>query len=258
MSRLLITTLTALVGAMTLPSQARELHSQDPVRHSLVGLAREAQAAGLPADSRLSLSRAWVEGAQAEVCAVARGADGDLLIEDGRLQMKQVFFRKSGAHWKVERAKRIVMGEDDTVDTACGRPSADAVMASALKEMDAHPPTAGIVNKAAKDAVKTAAQTTVNCDAAEPKQASTEPSGRGVVSLPGRSLLHSSPDLACYMGKHIVGGDKVVIQAHVPGWTRISYTHPITHVTTVGWVKSERVKLSVEAASQGNKLASAP
>lgn len=251
MSRLLMPLMAGLLCIGT--AQARELHGQDPVRSSLVALARDTQAAGLPADSRLSLSRAWVEGSQAEVCAVARGADGDLLVREGRLQMKQVFFRKQGSQWKVERAKRIVMSESDSIDTACGRPSTDTMMAAALKEMDAHPPTAGIVNKAAH----TSAKATVNCDAgdaADSKPGATEPSGRGVVSLPGRSLLHTTPDLACYMGKHIVGGDKVIIQAQVPGWTKVSYTHPITHVTTVGWVKSERVKRMDDSGAQKTAL----
>jgi hypothetical protein len=41
-----------------------------------------------------------------------------------------------------------------------------------------------------------------------------------------------------------VEGDKIVVLARVPDWTQVRYTHPITGVITVGWLKSERIKLS--------------
>ncbi len=243
----------SLLSAVCATTGARELDAKDPVRASLISLARNAQVPGLPSDSRLSLSLAWIDGGQAKVCAAARGADGDLLVQDGRLQLKRVVFQKRGAHWAVERAEHLVMGEDQSMPDACGHSVPDPQLATALKELDKHPPTAGIrsapVAKSVAHAANAPAAPQAQCLDAEPKHANPQPSGPGVVSLPGRSLLHFAPDLACYMGKHIVGGDKVQILAHVPGWTRVSYTHPITHVTTQGWVKSERVRLDERSAA---------
>lgn len=245
--------MTCVLSAVCATSGARELDTNDPVRASLISQARDVQVAGLPSDSRLSLSLAWIEGGQAKVCAAARSADGDLLVQDGRLQLKRVVFQKRGSRWAVERAEHLVMGPDQSMPDACGQGAADTQMAAALKELDAHPPTAGIRNtpavKALAHAANGPASLQARCLYAEPKHAKPQPSGPGVVSLPGRSLLHFAPDLTCFMGKHIVGGDKVQILAHVPGWTRVSYTHPITHVTTQGWVKSERVRLDDRSVS---------
>lgn len=253
MSRLLISVMTGLLWAGCATAHARELSAKDPVRASLISLARDAQADGLPSDSRLSFSLAWVDGTQAKVCAAARGANGDLLIEDGQLQLKRVLFQKRGSRWAVERAEHLVMKENQSIVAACGHDAPDTHLAAAIKEMDLNPPTAGVRVTAPANAAN--ARQTANaanqpaCRDTEPKRASPQPSGAGVVGLPGRSLLHFAPDLACFMGKHIVGGDKVQILAHVPGWTRVSYTHPITHVTTQGWVKSERVRLNERTVS---------
>jgi len=234
MSRLLIPLMTGLLWAGSSPIHAHELNAGDPVRDSLVTLARHTPAAGLPADSRLSLSRAWVDGSQAKVCALARSVDGDLLVQDGLLQIKRVNLRKRGSVWIAEHSERIAMGPNKTLDTACGEHSSEATMTAAIKMMEDHPPTAGIKTKAPVAAV--------NCRDAEPKGATTAPAGPGQISLPGRSLLHTAPDLSCLMGKFIVGGDKVNILAHVPGWSRVRYTHPLTGAITEGWLKSERVK----------------
>jgi hypothetical protein len=235
MSRLLIPLMTGLLWAGSSTIHARELNAGDPVRASLVAVARETPAAGLPADSRLSLSRAWVEGSQAKVCAMARNADGDLLVQDGQLQIKRVNLRKRGSVWIADRSERIPMGQNKSIDTACGERSSEAIMTATIKMLEDHPPTAGIKTKAPVAAA--------NCRDAAPKGAATEPAGPGLVSLPGRSLLHTAPDLSCLMGKFIVGGDKVNILAHVPGWSRVRYTHPLTGAITEGWLKSERVKL---------------
>ena len=234
MSRLLIPLMTGLLWAGSSTIHAHELKAGDPVRASLVDLARNTPTAGLPADSRLSLSRAWVEGSQAKVCALARGIDGDLLVQNGQLQIKRVNLHKRGSVWIAERSERIAMGPNKSIDTACGERSAEATMTAAIKMMEDHPPTAGITTKAPVAAA--------NCQASEPKVASSESAGPGQVSLPGRSLLHTAPDLSCLTGKFIVGGDKVNILAHVPGWTRVRYTHPLTGAVTTGWLQSERVK----------------
>lgn len=252
MSRLLATLMTSLLWASASIAHAHQLVAPNPVRASLVDLARSAPTPGLPAYARLTLSRAWVEGSQAKVCALATAANGDLLVQDGHVQMKRVHLRKHGSRWGVERAERIVLGPNMSVEAACGQPSSETIMASAIKLLQTHPPASGGGNSSSK--AKTPAATTANCHTAEePGGATTQPTGPGSVSLPGRSLLHTAPDLACFMGKHIVGGDKVVILAHVPGWTRVRYTHPLTNIVTVGWLKSERVKMdqvSDQRASQ--------
>ncbi|MGC4062186.1 MAG: hypothetical protein QM749_15610 [Aquabacterium sp.] len=270
MSRLLIPLVTGLLWAGSSLTYARELELGDPVRTSLMDLARDTTVPGLPADSRMTFNRVWADSTQARLCALATRLDGDLLIKDGRLLMKRVQFRKRGAKWEVERSERVAVPADQSVETACTqRPPAEAVMTAAIKEMDAHPPGAGSTSGATKrptealaapatpasselPAPKTApakalsvasASTTSapRCNA-EPEQASTESAGPGMVGLPGRSLLYTAPDQSCRTGKFIVSGDKVAILARVPGWTRVRYTHPLTGAVTIGWVTSDRVK----------------
>lgn len=236
MSRLRITLMTGLLWAGSPLTHARELKASDPVRASLVDLARSTPTPGLPADARLTLSRAWVDGQQAKVCALARRADGDLLIQDGRAQMKRVHLRKMGSKWDVERAERIVVGPKMTIDTACQQRSAEAVMADAISTLETHPPTAGI-----KPPAPLASAT---CQEATLHRVTTQPSSPGVVAQAGRSPLHTAPYATCLLGKHIVEGDKVMILGQVPGWTQVRYTHPLTHVVTQGWLQSERVRSS--------------
>lgn len=218
----------------TLPCTARELTAQGPARASMLDVARNARVAGLPADSGITLTRVWVEGAHGQVCAVARRADGELLIHDGELQLKRVELRRRGSTWDVERAERLVMPADMALDAACQQSSPETVMANAIKTLEAHPSAAGIKGSAP--------QTEAVCP--EPALASEQAKviGPGVVAPAGRSLLHTAPDLRCRMGKHIVQGDKVAVLAQVSGWSQVRYTHPITHVVTVGWLKSGRIK----------------
>ncbi|HEX5356462.1 MAG TPA: hypothetical protein VFW93_09595 [Aquabacterium sp.] len=239
MSRLFIPLMTGLLWAVSPLTQARELSQRDPVRATLVDLARNTPASGLPDDSRITLSRAWVDGTQAKVCAVARQANGDLLIQDGRLQMKRVQLSKRGTRWGVDRAERLVLGPKMTIDTACQQRSPDAIMADAIKVLEDHPPTAGI--KTGQPSATPA------CHDTSTGSGDSKPPGPGVVAMPGRSLLHTAPDQGCLMGKHIVEGDKVAILAQLPGWTQVRYTHPLTGVITTGWLKSERVKAGIAA-----------
>lgn len=235
MSRLSITLMAGLLWTGSDLTLARELPVSDPVRASLVDLARHAPAAGLPSDARLTLSRAWVDGPQAKVCALARRADGDLLIQDGRAQMKRVQLRKMGSKWAVEHAEHVVVGPRMTIDTACKQPSPDAIMAAAIKTLEEHPPTAGI--KVPPSPAKS------GCSATALAPIDSKPlSAPGEAALPGRSLLHTAPDTRCLMGSFIVQGDKVVILSQAPGWTQVRYTHPLTKVVTTGWLKREQVK----------------
>lgn len=242
--RLFTPLMAALLWAGALPCTAHELSARDPARASLVDAARNTRVSGLPSDSGITLSRAWVEGGRGTVCAVAKRADGELLIQDGDLQLKRVELRKRGSGWGVERAERIAMDPNMTLDQACRQPSPEAIMTAAIKGLQDHPPAAGI--KATSGPVASA-----TCDEPARPLPSTPMNGPGVVVPAGRSLLHTLPDTQCRMGKHIVQGDKVVLLAQVPGWTQVRYTHPITHVVTIGWLKSERVKPNPSADSAG-------
>lgn len=234
MSRLPMMLLAGLLCTGPALSLASELKPQDPVRATLLNLARNTPTAGLPADSRIALARTWVDGAKANVCAVARRADGELLVQDGRLQVKRVQLRKHGSQWRVERSERVAVEPDMSMAATCNQGSPEIQMASAIRELERNPPAAGI--KTPQEA------STPACLAASVSPTATSQTANpGVVSKTGRSKLHTAPDLDCLMGKHIVEGDKVIILAQVPNWTQVRYTHPVTGVVTVGWLKSERV-----------------
>lgn len=239
MSRLPIALLTGLLFTGHTITVASELKPLDPVRATLLNLARNTPTPGLPADSRLALARTWVDGAQAQVCAVARRADGELLVQDGRLQVKRVQLRKHGSRWAVEHTERIVVEPNMSMATVCNQRAPETQMAEAIRELEQHPPAAGI--KAPSESA------TASCRAesgTSPRPISSQVTSPAVVAKTGRSKLHTVPDPNCLMGKHIVEGDKVVVLAQVPDWTQVRYTHPITGVVTVGWLKSERIKLS--------------
>ncbi len=234
--------MTLLVGLLfTGPSitVASELKGLDPVRATLLNLARSTPTKGLPADSRIALAQTWVDGAQAKVCGVARRGDGELLVQDGRLQVKRVQLRKHGSRWTVEHTDRVVVEPNMSIATACNQRAPEIQMAEAIRELEQHPPAAGI--KAPSESA------TVTCQAESGSSArpvATQAASPAVVAKAGRSNLHTAPDPGCRLGKHIVEGDKIVVLARVPDWTQVRYTHPITGVVTVGWLKSERIKLS--------------
>ncbi|MDE2076335.1 MAG: hypothetical protein KGI91_04570 [Burkholderiales bacterium] len=242
MSRLLIASIAGLLWAGTSLCHAHQLKADDPTRIALVAQARTATVKGHLAPSALTMNRVWVEGAQAQACGIRADEYGAPLIVNGQMQLKRVQFRKRGGNWQVEHADRISLDPTASIDAACGQKSEESVMMAAIKDLEAHPPAAGLPTRSIH-------KPSESCEASEPKNTSSSETGPGFVGAKGRSLLHSAPDLSCYIGKFIVGGDKVSILSRVPGWARVSYTHPITHVTTVGWMKSDRVKLA-EAATQ--------
>lgn len=242
MLHLRVVLITAMLWIGLGNAQARPLALGDPVRTTLVAMARATPAEGLPAHAGLTLSRAWVKGASARVCALSRESNGDLLMRNGQLQIKRVYFRKRGHRWDVAQAEHIALQPDTSFDHACEQAPPDTVMAAAIRMLHSHPPAAGI--KARKPV------STTHCNTAHAAQAiAAPPPGQGMVSSPGRSLLHTAPRLDCYMGKFIVQGDKVAVLSHLPGWTLVRYTHPITDVLTVGWLKSHRVRKSTSTAS---------
>ncbi|MGE5452113.1 MAG: hypothetical protein ACM3VZ_09770 [Acidobacteriota bacterium] len=233
--RLFIVSMAGLLWAATFPCTARELSAGDPARMALVDVARNTPVDGLPVNSGITLSRAWVNGGHGKVCAVARRADGELLMVEGALQIKRVELRKRGATWDVERAERLVMRPDMSIDAACQQRAPDTAVADAIKGLRDNPPAAGLPHATPRAPAACA-------EAAPPAAPAPTAAAPGVVAVAGRSLLHTTPDPACRMGKHIVKGDKVMILTQKPGWAQVRYTHPVTQVVTVGWLPSERIK----------------
>lgn len=262
MSRLLITLMTGLLGAGATVAQARPLKASDPNWMPIMAQARTAAVKDLPAGAKLTMNRVWLDGSQAQVCGVSADANGNPVVVGGRMQLKRVQLRKQSQGWLVEKTERVSMKPHDRMDSACGLAPAPAStdLAQAIQEMEKHPPAAGVIQppKIAKPVTITAATTsnvipavTPACASTEPKELSRSQTGAGVVTQKGRSLLHSSPDLSCYIGKFIVGGDKITILSRSAGWAKVSYTHPVTQVTTVGWLKDDRIALKDSVAASG-------
>lgn len=239
MSRLLITLMIGLLGAGHVACEARQLKADDPVRIAMVSQARSTPVKGVPSDARLAMNRVWVDGSQAYACGVRADAHGAPVITDGHLQLKRVSFRKQGSRWQVERADQVDVSMHERIDLACSMKRNEPTMLAALRELESNPPAAGTASK------RPAAPDT-SCDA-KPPGGTSKDTGTGRISKPGRSALHSAPSLSCYIGKFIVRGDKVNILARIAGWAQVSYTHPITQVTTVGWLKEDWVKLGPTA-----------
>lgn len=243
MSRLTIPLMAGLLWAGASCALARDLASDDPARIALVALARHAPSMGLPAGAPLSLRRVWRDGDQAQVCGLAMSRDGHLLLDKGQLQLKRVYLHKRGSRWAVTRAERLELAPQASVEPHCGgaTPANEATMVAAIREMEMNPPTAGQPSNLPAGA-SLDASANPDCAQMQASAAAVAPGTQGVVDRPGRSLLHTAPDLHCRMGKHLVGGDKVLILKQAAGWTEVSYTHPITGVTTIGWLTRPRVK----------------
>lgn len=232
MSRLIRPLLLGLLCTATHSGFAQEpLTTSHPERLAVVSAARQAMTADLPPAERVSLRKVWTSGQAAYVCAVRTDAQGQPLMKQGDQLLERVVLRRAGQSWQVQRTERLAAPPTVPMDAACGqRATADVVVAAAIQAMEANPPGAGRLSAAPSEATGALA---------------------GVVSAAGRTLLHDAPDLGARMGKHLVGGDKVRIEAQRPGWTRVRYTHPITGVVTVGWVISHRVK-STEVKAADN------
>ncbi len=261
MSRLLITLMTGLLAAGASVCQARPLKASDPNWMPIMAQARTAAVKDLPSGAKLTMNRVWLDGTQAQVCGISADASGSPVLVGGRMQLKRIQLRKQNQGWSVERTERLSMKPHERVEVACGLEAAPAStdLAQAIREMEKHPPAAGLVTSlkvsppitasiAANIAANTPAPRTEiakasGCTSSEPTHTVRDQTGAGIVIKSGRSLLHSSPDANCYIGKFIVGGDKIKIVSRTPGWAKVSYTHPVTQVTTVGWLKDDRITL---------------
>ena len=251
--------LSSLLCAASMGIQARELRPAEPLRVTLVSLARQATPPTAEPTGKLSVRRAWASDKHAQLCALTLDAQGRPVLDKGRFQLRRVQFQRHQAAWRVQRVDTTWLAADASLDSVCprsrddsGAPGAETPpthMAQrspvgidvAIAEMTRNPPTAGLPQARSADAGKSAA----HCDNALSAQAWPDaevanwPSGQ--IAAAGRSPLFSSPDTSCPMGKHLVQNDKVRIGTSRNGWTQVRYTHPISNVVTVGWLPRQKV-----------------
>lgn len=248
--------LCGLLWATHCGAHARELRPAEPLRVTLVSLARQAAPASSEPGTKLSVRRAWASDTRAQLCALTLDAQGQPVLDKGRFQLRRVAFEKHQATWRVHRVDTAWLAADASLDSACPRTRdtdappthlakrAPAGIDVALAEMVRHPPTAGLPGGRGADAQRN----TVHCegpmasDTVSDSVAEAWPTGQ--IAPAGRSHLFTAPDTTCPMGKHLVQNDKVRIGATRNGWTQVRYTHPITKVVTVGWLPRQKVMTS--------------
>lgn len=251
--------LCGLLWASSFGAHARELRPSEPLRVTLVSLARQATPSSSEPGSKLSVRRAWASDTQARLCALTLDAKGQPVLDKGRFQLQRVQFERHRASWRVQRVDTTWLAANASLDAACPRardnPAPQGTDAPptqlakrtpsgidvAIAEMARHPPTAGLPDGRPADAVKDKA----HCEGSVASSAVTDTSSAnwptGQVSPAGRSHLFTAPDSTCPMGKHLVQNDKVRVGPTRNGWTQVSYTHPITNVVTVGWLPRQNV-----------------
>lgn len=255
--------LCSLLWATSMASHARELRPAEPLRVTLVSLARQATTPASEPGSKLSVRRAWASDTQAQLCALTLDAQGQPVLDKGRFQLRRVRFERHQATWRVQRVDTAWLAADASLDSACPRardnPGTHGTDAPpthlarrpsggidvAIADMARHPPTAGLPGVRPSAPTKAPTQDTAHCDGSSASSAMADavaanwPAGQ--ISQVGRSHLFTAPDTTCPMGKHLVQNDKVRIGATRNGWTQVRYTHPITNVVTVGWLPRQKV-----------------
>lgn len=246
--------LCGLLWATSLGAHARELRPTEPLRITLVSLARQATAS--EPGSKLSVRRAWASDTQAQLCALTLDAQGQPVLDKGRFQLRRVQFERNQATWRVQRVDTTWLAADASLDASCPRardiretdaPPTHLAKRSpggidvAFAEMTRNPPTAGVPGGRSANQ----ARDTAHCerDTASGTVTDTVVGNwpTGLIGPAGRSHLFNAPDGTCPMGKHLIQNDKVRIGATRNGWTQVRYTHPITNVVTVGWLPSQKV-----------------
>lgn len=266
------TLLCGLLWASGFGVQARELRPAEPLRVTLVSLARQATASSAQTDAKLSVRRAWASDTQAQICALTLDAQGQPVLEKGRFQVRRVQFEREQqqAKWRVQRVDTAWLSADASLDTVCPRardsgnssgevPNADAPPTHlakrpkadidvALAEMARNPPTAGLPGPLSELRAEPTCPLKPTATTATTDVASWKP---GRIEAEGRTHLFQAPDRACPMGKHLVQHDKVRIGPTQGSWVQVQYTHPITQVVTVGWLPGQRA-IAVDTQVAGN------
>lgn len=254
--------LCGLLWATSMGAHARELRPAEPLRVTLVSLARQATTPASEPGAKLSVRRAWASDNQAQLCALTLDAQGQPVLDKGRFQLRRVQFERHQAAWRVQRVDTTWLTADASLDSACPRARdeprnrdtgaspthlakrAPAGIDVAIAEMGRNPPTAGLPAGRPADASNVTKDTahcesTTEAGTVTDTVAATWPTGQ--IGPTGRSHLFTAPSSACPMGKHLVQNDKVRIGATLSGWTQVRYTHPITNVVTVGWLPRQKV-----------------
>lgn len=245
--------LCCLLGATGVSAHARDLGSNDPLRVTLVSLAR--QASQTPAErgtepaAKLSVRRAWASDAQAQLCALTLDASGAPILEGGRFQVRRILFQRQQGQWRVQRGDTRWLPAGGSLDAVCpksgspvspptqlARSSSDGINV-ALAEMERHPPTAGLPGALSELRGEATCPLKPTPSTPAPDAASWKP---GRIEAEGRTHLFDAPDRACPMGKHLVQHDKVRIGPAQGAWVQVQYTHPLTQVVTVGWLPGQR------------------
>lgn len=235
-----------LLSAPLIDAHARELSASEPLRVTLVSLARQASATEGGSGTKLSVRRAWATESQAQLCALTLDAAGQPILERGRFQLRRIQFQQHKGQWRVQRSDTSWLPAGGSLDAICPRsegpvspptqlarpPGQDINLA--LAEMERHPPTAGLPGSLRDQRT----EATCPIKASPPTDVSAWRPGR--IEGEGRTHLFDAPDRACPMGKHLVHNDKVRIGPSQAGWVQVQYTHPITQVVTVGWLPGQR------------------
>ena len=251
MSRLLQHPLSAalacgLLSAAAAGAHARELNASEPLRVTLVSLARQAPDVASGSGTKLSVRRAWATESQAQLCALTLDTAGRPILDQGRFQLRRIQFQHQKGQWRVHRSETTWLPVGGALDAVCPRSegpiSPPTQLARtprqnidlALAELERHPPTAGLPGTL-KDQ---RADTSCPIKASSPADSSAWRPGR--IGAEGRTHLFEAPDRACPMGKHLVQNDKVRMGPTQGAWVQVQYTHPITQAVTVGWLPSQR------------------
>lgn len=249
--------LCSLLSAAGGSVQARDLGSQEPLRITLVSLARQSAHPGSDSALKLSVRRAWASDSQAQLCALTLDASGAPVLEGGRFQMRRIQFLRQQGQWRVQHSETRWLPAGGSLDAICPKSGTSASPPTqlaqsgsgdinvALAEMERRPPTAGLpgslrdLRAEATCPIKPEAPTNV---------ADWKP---GRIEAQGRTHLFDAPDHACRMGKHLVQHDKVRIGPTQGAWVQVQYTHPITQVVTVGWLPGQKaIAVDTHLASQ--------
>lgn len=241
--------LGCLLGALGASSHARELSPTEPLRVTLVSLARQAASAASDPGTKLSVRRAWATDSRAQLCALTLDAGGRPVLDQGRFQLRRIQFQHQQGQWRVQRSDTSWLPPGGSLDAVCPKtsgpvtPPTQMARASngdinlALAEMERKPPTAGLPG-ALRDKGAEAACPLKLTKPLAPTDATNWPAGR--IEAEGRTHLFEAPDRACPLGKHLVQHDKVRLGPTQGAWIQVQYTHPITKVVTVGWLPGQR------------------
>ncbi|MBU0916269.1 MAG: hypothetical protein KKD97_07930 [Gammaproteobacteria bacterium] len=241
--------LSCLLGTTSAGAHARELATMEPLRVTLVSLARQASSSPSAPGTKLSVRRAWATDSVAQLCALTLDAQGRPVLDRGRFQLQRIQFQRQKGQWRVQRSDTSWLPAGGSLDAACPKTSdpmtspTQLAKASptdinlALAEMERHPPTAGLPGSL-RDQRAEASCTLKPMQPVEPTDLSQWRVGR--IEAEGRTHLFTAPDQACPLGKHLVQNDKIRIGPTQGAWTQVQYTHPITQVITFGWLPSQR------------------